>query len=404
VGAPQRRAPAPAGDERRLWLLSNGRAEDLLAASLLARIAPELRDWRFIALPLVGVGEPYDAGPAEVVGPRRRLPADGLTLHHPALAWADLRAGLLAVTWSQLRTLRGGRADAVLVVGDVYAHAMARLLGAARRFVVQPLVSVHMAAAGGRVPWNRAFMERIAAPEIALLRGAEAVYPRDEATAAWLRTRGVRARFLGNPMMDGLAGVRLRPWPDLPTIALLPGSRAHAVPATAVMLRALERLDATGLAVVAAVAWTHGTPPPLPPGWSVADAGASPWTVWCRGGVRVAWVVGRFADVLHTADAVLGTTGTAQEQAAGLGLPVVSFPVAPMLGSAFLANQARLLGEALDVVSADPVAIAGALRRALLDDARRAAARRDGPARLGLPGGTRAIAADVAARLLAPGG
>jgi len=335
----------------------------------------------------------------EVVGPRRRLPSDGLTLHHPTLAWRDLRAGLVGVTWAQVAALRAGRADAVVVVGDVYAQALAGCLRAGRRFVVQPLVSIHMAEGGGRVPWNRTFMERFRSPELRLLRGAEAVYPRDEATAAWLRGRGVPARFLGNPMMDDLDGERLRPWPDRPTVALLPGSRSHAAAAVATMLTALERLDDVGPAV--AVAWTHGAPPARPTGWALVDGAGTPWTTWRRGGLQVAWIEGRFGDVLQTADAVLGTTGTAQEQAAGLGIPVVSFPVAPSLGAAFLANQARLLGEALEVVAADPARIAAALRRALLDPGRRAAARRVGPARLGGSGGSDAIAADVVDRLAA---
>jgi uncharacterized protein (TIGR03492 family) len=380
----------------------------MLAAALLARIAPGLPGWRFTALPLVGEGAPYEGvpggGPAEIVGPRRRLPADGLTLHHPLLAWRDLRAGLLGVTGSQLVALRRGRADAVLVVGDVFAQAMARLLDAPRRFVVQPLVSVRMAEGGGRVAWNRGFMERIRAPERVLLRGAEAVYPRDEATAAWLRSRGVAATFLGNPMMDGLEGERLRPWPDLPTVALLPGSRAHATEAVGRMLAALERLDAAGMPVAAAVAWTHGEPPPAPPGWSVDPMEGAACPSWRFGGVRLAWLAGRFADVLHTADAVLGTTGTAQEQAAGLGLPVVSFPVPPALSPAFLANQARLLGAALEVVAPDPERIAAAVRRALTDPERRAAAFAEGRERIGGPGGSEAIARDVVARLRSPAG
>jgi uncharacterized protein (TIGR03492 family) len=349
-----------------------------------------------VALPLVGEGRAYDGGPAEVVGPRRALPAAGLTLHHPTLVWRDLRAGLAAVTWSQLRTARVGRADATLVVGDVFAQAVAQLVAATRRFVFQPLVSIHMAQSAGAGPWNRAFMERFRAPELALLRRAEAVYARDEATARWLAERGVAARFLGNPMMDGLDGRRLHPWPELPTVALLPGSRDHAFAAVTTMVRALERLDDEGLALAGAVAWTHGAPPPRPLGWSAESA---PWPCWRRGGVRLAWIEGRFADVLRTADAALGTTGTAQEQAAGLGLPVVSFAVPPALGDAFLANQARLLGAALEVVAADPPAIAAGLRRALLDPDRRAQALRTGPTRLGGPGGGEAIAADVAARL-----
>jgi uncharacterized protein (TIGR03492 family) len=388
-------APPP----RTLWVVANGHGEDAIAAALVRELRGLLPDWRFVAFPVVGVGGAFEAMGVPIVGPRCRLPADGLTLHHPSLLWADLRAGLLSVTGRQVRALRQGRADAVLVVGDVYAQGLATLLAGARRFVVQPLVSVRLAEGGGRVRWNRTFMERIRTPERWLLRRAEAVYPRDEPTAAWLRARGVaQARFLGNPMMDGLAGSPLpADGPVAATVALLPGSRAYAPRALHAMAAGLAALADDGEATAAWVAWTGGAVPPPPPGWAPL---AGPFDGWRRGDVRVRFVSGRFADVLASADAVLGTSGTAQEQAAGLGLPVVSFPVEPAYGAAFLANQRRLLGAALEVVAPTPRTVAAGLRRALHDAAFRADAAREGPARLGPPGGTAAIAADVARRLV----
>lgn len=384
---------------RTFWLVANGHGEDAIAAALLAALRARLPDWRFVAFPVVGVGAAFEGLDVEVLGPRRRLPADGLTLHHPSLLWADLRAGLLVVTLRQLAALWAGRADAVLVVGDVYAQGLATLLRGARRYVVQPLVSVRLADGGGPVPWNRAFMERIRGPERALLRRAEAVYPRDEATAAWLRARGVNAaRFLGNPMMDGLAGRPLGGGRPGATVALLPGSRAYAQRALEAMAAGLAALADAGAPCVAWVAWTLGDPPPPPVGWTSGAVGDH--AGWRRGDALVGFVPHRFGDVLASADAVLGTSGTAQEQAAGLGIPVVAFPLEPAYGRPFLANQQRLLGGALQVVEPAPEAVAAGLRRALRDPEVRAAARRDGPSRLGPPGGTLAIAADIAARLI----
>ncbi len=383
-----------------LWVLANGHAEDALAAALLTALQTRLPAWRFAAFPIVGAGTAFEPTGVPVRGPRRRLPADGLTLHHPSLLWGDLRAGLVSMTLAQVRTLRAARPAAVLVVGDVYAQALATLVPRTRRFVVQPLVSVRLAEAGTPVAWNRAFMERIRAPERVLLRRAEAVYPRDEATAAWLRAQGVpRARFLGNPMMDGLDGAPLPGSLPGATLALLPGSRAYADRSIGTMLAALGGLADTGRRLTAWVAWTRGRLPTPPPGWRVEATVPATWT---RGEVRVGWTTGRFADVLASADAVLGTSGTAQEQAAGLGLPVVTFPVGVAYSDAFLANQQRLLGDALLRAGATPAAVAAAVERALTDPSVRAAARRDGPARLGPAGGTVAIAADVAERLASP--
>lgn len=397
--------------ERSLWVLANGHGEDAIAAALATALAPRLAGWRLTALPIVGLGDAFARAGIALAEPRRRLPADGLTLHHPRLLLADVRAGLLPLTLAQVRALRRARADAVLVVGDVYAQALAALVPRAPRFVIQPLVSVRLAEGGAHVAWNRTFMERIRAPERALLRRAEVVYPRDEATAAYLRAHGVpRARFLGNPMMDGLQGAPLPGGVAGATLALLPGSRAYAARAVDRMLAALARLADDGATLRAWVAWTGGPLPAPPDGWAEVTNDPSEdvegvAAAWRRGTVRVGWVLGRFADVLASADAVIGTSGTAQEQAAGLGLAVVAFPVEPEYGRPFLANQQRLLGPALEVVGPGPAAIAAAALRALSDPARRAAARQAGPKRLGPAGGTEAIAADVARRLMAgPGG
>lgn len=412
-----------AGERAERWLIvSNGHGEDqvgaLLAHSLRA-LRPELE---LEALPLVGAGAAYDSIGVPCLGPRVELPSGGLTVHHPRAALADLRAGLVRTTLEQLRALRSQRPDRVLVVGDVYAHALSSLTPAPRS-VVQTLVSVWMDDGSHRVAWQRAFMERIRWPERRLMRGRVlAVYARDEPTAAWLRQRGVRnARWLGNPMMDAVAGACPIAIPaERTVVALLPGSRSYAVSSVRLMLAALQRLGP----VLGLVAWTHGPPAPVAgwqptsrrvPGllaaWRSTDVTSSrdapAWHATAsepagskapsesEHGAEVWWLEGRFADVLASARAVLGTTGTAQEQAAGLGLPVVSFAVPPHLGHAFLRNQQRLLGPALRLVEADAETIARALRDTLADGEHRRAAARVGPARMGPPGAAARIAADL---------
>ncbi|CAN5827393.1 lipid-A-disaccharide synthase-related protein [soil metagenome] len=397
--ADARRAAASGALTLRLLVVSNGHGEDAIGARLARELLERGGAASIAALPLVGEGTPYEAVGAEVLGPRRRLPSDGLTLHHPLLAWHDLRAGLVGTTLAHATALRRARPDAVMVVGDVFAQGMASLVPA-RRVVVQPLVSVRLADGGASVALNRTFMERIRAPERALMRrAAERVYARDDVTAAWLRSRGVaHAVFLGNPMMDGLDGSRLPVPAHARVVALLPGSRSYAHASVRRMLDGVARLGP----LHALVAWANG-PVPAAHGWSVAPGdGDGVLEVWSRGGAIVWWVRGRFADVLATADAVIGTSGTAQEQAAGRGLPVVSFPVVPAYSEAFLANQRRLLGDALRVVPNDVEAIAAATAEALTDGHHRAVARREGPARMGPAGGTARIAADVAATFAAP--
>jgi len=313
-------------------IVSNGHGEDVIGASL----AGDLRTlWPAVtvrAFPLVDQGGAYRAHAIPTLGPCRALPSGGLTMHSPASFVSDVRAGFVGMTLRQLADLARLRSDVLVVVGDIYAQALAAFARARFRAVVQPLVSAYHGSGGGRPPANRYFMERISYPERVLMRHlASVVYARDADTAAWLEAHGVRhALALGNPMVDLAAGRPLEGVDPARTVALLPGTRAHTPAALMRMAHALRRVPAvTGL-----VAWQAGSLPQLP-GWE-AEAALPPLAgrvAALRHGANRLWVMeGRFGDVLASARVAIGTAGTANEQAAARGVPVVSFPWSPRTG------------------------------------------------------------------------
>ena len=380
-------------------ILSNGHGEDAVGA-LLARemlnLCPELA---VKAFPLVGAGLAYQRLGLPVLGPRRQLPSGGLMLHSSSLLWQDLCAGFLSMTFSQLGDLHRLRAEVLVVVGDIYAQLLSLPARAEVRFVVQTLVSAWHTQDRHRTLPNRYFMETISLPERLLMRHlARRVYVRDRETECLLRSRGVsRVSALGNPMLDGLAAAPLAELAGQGrVIALLPGTRAYAGTALQMMLAALECLPGT----TGVVAWAGGDLPEVR-GWHAEELAAATTghLMTLRRGRSVVHVYERcFAEVLRSSCLALATAGTANEQAAALGLPVVSFPLPPFYSQAFLDNQGRLLGEALIVVRPQPAAVAAALQRLLEDPARRRRIAGVGPLRLGAPGGSRAIAADLLRR------
>lgn len=413
-------------DVTRLLVISNGHGEDFIAARLGEALRKRLPRLDIEAFPLVGVGQQLRKAGLSVRGPTKRLPSDGFTMHHPMLIWRDTRAGLLGLTLRQAQHLRKSRPDAVLVVGDVYAQMHAALVRAPRR-VLQPLVSVYHLGEGAlgytqaasealsepatpavRKPPRssplRYFMERFRGPELFLLKRAQKVYTRDAATASFLQALGVKgSAYLGNPMMDGLQAEPV--WTEKHSaahlsgqvVALLPGSREQAPESVSTMLGALRQVPgAVGL-----VAWTHPLVPPVPAGWEenpVAEPVPGLLSAWSsvEGGQHVWWLKGRFASVLASARAAMGTAGTANEQAVGLGLPVVAFEVPPLFGRDYLRNQARLLGAGLLVCEPHVDAVASTLRKALFDDQVRHSARQAGQLRMGGPGASAALADDLA--------
>lgn len=391
---------------RPLLLISNGHAEDLIGAALvreLRRIRPELR---VLALPLVAQGAAY-AGLAELAGPLLDLPSGGFPFGSAENLRADLEAGLLSTSAAQWAAAwrQGPYAAQVVVVGDTYALAVGAL--AAKHLTrddpsksgpklplthLQPLVSVYytesMTPAAHLRELNALGANLFMPWELALGRRARRVYTRDSPTARFLARRGVSASYRGSFAMDILPA----PERDLtpltgkkPVLALLPGQRGDASTSLPVMLAAARLLPE----YQAVVAWPR------------------PFSEWPAGELRVlddqtAWtdevlvLRGAFSATLHAARVALGTAGTANEQAAGLGVPVVGFPTAgPQYVTGFATRQARLLGAGLTLSAPEPQTVAAAARQLAKDSPRRALAVREGTERIGRAGALGAIAAEL---------
>ena len=374
----------------RLLFLSNGHGEDVIASRLAAGLKRELPAADLVAFPLVGNGAAWRNAGMPVAGEARALPSGGLTFHSPGHLLADLRAGLVGVTLRQFRDLRRQRPDAVIVVGDVWALALAMLirLPRERRFALQTLISVRQQRQGGPVAPGRLFMERITALERLLQRrGTAQVWLRDRETADWLRERLVpQAAYAGSFITDAAPGT------GGSAVLLLPGSRAWAGQSLSILLRMASlapRLDYE-------LAWAQPAPPEaLPVGWRLADGGTL-----TDGTARVTVRHGELPFQLTRSRAAVGTAGTAVEQAAAAGLPVLSYELPGLHTAAFLANQERLLHGALHVAeSAEPELLAARLEGLLADGAALETARKVGLGLAGEPGGLGRIAAEIAARL-----
>lgn len=391
--------------------VSNGHGEDAIGGHL-ARVLLELEPSLEIeAVPIVGRGDPYERAGVRVLGPRLDLPSGGFTFTSTKLLLEDWRAGLRQMCHDQFWAIRLARPDAVIVVGDIYAlWASLRFTRRDGRkpplFQYQPLVSLRysdgMTAKDRLDRLNRVTVDAFIPPERWLMRSAERVYARDEPSAAYLRDSGVpQARFVGNLMMD-----LLRPERDLsplldgrPVLALLPGSRDDHLFSFPLMLQAVEQLPQ-----VQALAAFNVNPGriALPKDWAWTspidlERSASAERVAIHpSGVRIPVLRDAFAATLEATQAVIGTTGTANEQALGLGKPVIGFPTrGPQYLDPFARAQRRLLGPGLMLTAADPVEIASTVRRTLMDAALLETARRTGPERMGVPGGASRLAHEV---------
>ncbi|MBI3998916.1 MAG: hypothetical protein HY355_07770 [Armatimonadetes bacterium] len=362
----------------RVLFVSNGYGEDLIAAEII-RYLPGVA---VTAYPLVGTG----AYPPQVplLDPRRAMPSAGFSFRAGLRGLgADLAAGIIGLWFAQRRTLarqRGGY-HLVVAVGDWYCLWMAGL--------ASPRVAFVSTAESVRItPFG--FLAKVG-----LRRFARRVFARDPETAEALAAQGIPAVATGNVMMDLVrpAGERFPVPPEAPVVTLLPGSRQDAVENAALLARAADAIAAE----VPQVRFLMALAPTVPAG-SVVErlktlgrALGPDERSFAIGGAHMVLTTA-FADAVERAAMVMGFAGTAHEQAAGLGRPVVACPgPGTQFGPEFLKTQHRLLGDALMRARGWQEASAAAVRL-LRDPDERQRRGAVGRSRMGLPGGARRIA------------
>jgi uncharacterized protein (TIGR03492 family) len=382
---------------KRVLFVTNGHGETAIADRISVELHAVAPAAQLDHLALVG----EQSGLAmRAVGPRRAMPSGGLiAMGNVRNLLRDLRAGLAAHTWDQIRFLRAarGRYDMAVAVGDAYALAMTSL-SRARTVFVGSAKSVEVA------PYGRF--------EARLLARAAACYVRDERTAHELRRRGLSVE-VANAIVDlfattesSNAGVAVAAF--APAVALFPGSRESAYDDARFLLEIVRELTARRPSFGGVLSIARGldadrfAQEARGAGW---DVGATeheliPFTLSRNGREVVRAWRGALGPILSRVELVLGQAGTANEAAAAAGLPIIAFERGRDREARWYRQRQRgLLGEALAVFPRSLEEAAAGVA-AILDDApRRQHMGSVGRARMGQAGGARRIAQRIAALL-----
>ncbi len=368
--------------------VSNGHGE----AAIAARIAAAVRglDARLTTEHLALVGKGNGGAEFADAGPQRTMPSGGLiAMGNVRNIARDLRAGLAVLTVRQSVFLRraGHRYRCVVAVGDAFALAVA-LIARRPALFVGTAKSVHVAPYG---PLERR-----------ILRAAREVFVRDAATARALADHGLVAAAPGNVIMDLLAEGANFAWPSAERVAVLPGSRPAAYDDAPLLARVIRDAAAirpqlsAALSVAPQLEAERFATACEEAGFEVRRSSdpERPFDGYAFGRLIVRAWRGPLGSLLREATVALGQAGTANEAAAGNGIPVVALARGRRTGW-YRMRQARLLGDALVVASEHSAASEVA---ALLGDPdRRSAMGRVGRERMGPPGGATAIARRIVA-------
>ena len=395
----------PQSQQKRVLFISNGHGEDLNACEVLKTLRRKYPHLEMIALPLVGEGNAYRRAGVAIATPTKALPSGGFAYMSLQKQIEDFQSGLISLTWQQIKAARacGKTCDFVFATGDVLPAIFAYLTGLP--------FSIFLVSSSGF--YENRYIPNLLQSLIMRSPRCRQILTRDGYSAELIRKRGYQnTDFVGYPIMDVLeqTGKDLCLSPDLPTIALLTGSR---LPEAAENLLLQLRLCVAIAKEFAPnpVQFRAALVPSLMPmlaeladraGWQYADGKLYQQDL----DIGVLCFSDAFPDILQQCNLAIGMAGTAVEQAVGLGKPVVQIMGnGPQFSYRFAEAQERLLGLSVQTIgkaSATPEILkeaAECVKRTLGDRDYLERCKQNGLERVGAKGGSEGLADAIAKQI-----
>lgn len=349
---------SPTPGVKRILFISNGHGEDNHSGHIIQTLRELQPTLEIAAMPIVGEGNAYRRLNVPLIVPTQTLPSGGFTYVNRLLLFRDIGSGLVGLTWRQIRAIRRyrHRFDLIMATGDIVSQAFAYLSGKPYVSFISCLSSLYE----GRL--------RVG-PFIGFALRANrclTVITKDPYTAQDLRQQGIaKATFGGIPAMDRLkpSGRDLQLHPDLPMIALLPGSRwPESERNFALQLRWVRQMVKLRPKIQFRAALVPNLMERLPQiadgeGWRYHDPGQGMIQLIDPEdeSVRVLCCSDAFADIVYQTTLVIGMAGLAVEQAAALGKPIIHIAgEGPQFNWAFAEAQTRLIGETSLLIGSGP--------------------------------------------------
>ena len=358
-------------NKKNLMFISNGHGEDLMSSKLIKVLLEKSnKNLNISVLPIVGEGNRFETLSVEILGPRESLPSGGFARNSWQNLFKDIKSGLLVNTFKQIKELRKQKkkADLSIVIGDVYILLLTGLFLGGNIIFIPTAKSEYI---NGHYKIEKYLMKKY----------ADLVLPRDQKTTDDLGKNGINVEFNGNLMMDcfEIKNIDFGLGPDSIKIGILPGSREEAYDNMLDFIKVIEELEklkkgkyeflvaVAGNFSIAALKSKLGKVD-----WNIKEVNDKYIKLHInspRGLSKIHIIYNGFGDVLDQADLFLGMAGTANEQAAGLGKPVVTFPgTGAQFDYEFAADQKRLLGDGVKFVDRNFVNVAYSIIELLEDD------------------------------------
>ena len=342
-------------NKKEILFISNGHGEDLITSYIIKSLVDKNDNFNISVLPIVGKGKRFEELSVEILGPRETFPSGGVIRGSLKNLWYDIKSGLLSSTYKHIKELRKmkGKADLSIVIGDVYALLLTGFFLGGQIIFIPTAKSEYI---DGHYKFEKYLMKKY----------ADKVIPRDQKTADDLINSGINAQFYGNLMMDcfEIQGIDFNFSHDSVKIGLLPGSRDEAYDNMLDFIEVINELEKLKrdhydfLVPVVSDFTVEKLKQKLDKTKcnfiNLKDEYIKLQIISPSGLSKISIIYNAFGDVLDQATLFIGMAGTANEQAVGMGKPVITFPSAGVQFSyEFATNQKRLLGEGVKFIKRD---------------------------------------------------
>lgn len=338
----------------KILFISNGHGEDLNGSLIAQEITKINSKIKLAALPIVGEGNSYHKFNIEIIVPTQNMPSGGIFYLNILNFIKDLISGLIALTIKQILAIikESKNCELIVAVGDIVPILFAYITG--RKFVAFIVSTSSYYEGKLKLPLLTAMM--LKSPRCLK------IFTRDKFTADDLQNRGFsKAIFAGYPIMDVLksSNKNLELLPNIPMIALLPGSRLpEALHNLELELQVCEKLVLLSeinlqfrVALVPSIQDNDLEIVAKNQNWEYLGQGKLVKIINNKS-VEILTYNDAFAEILSQCNVVLGMAGTAVEQSVGLGKPVVQIPgKGPQFTYRFAEAQMRLLGVGIRTIN-----------------------------------------------------
>ena len=390
--------------KKNICVIANGYAEEMMASKLMSEIRKELQtqnkleNFQFVGGSLVSSGRWYEEEQFATFFTGGMTPSGGFPTRSFSGFLADLGAGAFLTPFKFKSIIKGWskyNLDIIIVVGDFLL--MALTIPALRNNKNVPMVFIPTAK-------SDYIQAHFKIEKKYIKKYATISFPRDQITADDFSAYGINAQYHGNLMQDLLDPKTPIISSKEPVVALLPGSREESYGNLEMTLSLLPNIKTPiHWAFVQAGSLKKETVNEvfLHKGWKCTNLDAD-IPIWEKNSQKVyCYPSTKFDTVALSCIFGISLAGTAGEQIAGLGKPIIGFKgTGPQSTNRRMEDNAKLLGKSFIYVESYPSGVITEIEKLISNSEERDRLGAIGISHMGNLGGTSSIAQYIVNNLL----